>query len=239
MDPSLDESVVDELCDRVIALLQSWKAVFDILDKGGTPTDKDKSDLEEALGCAIDKHRVTNSPFLTPKGHTMDGHAHEQFCYHTNLPLIVEQFVERNHQELRKIELRVKRMPDATKRGETTAKRKAFETIGDIDRHIQLVHDATARGKYVMSGKYSKKAKTSHHTEELETPALARTAAVSNEITPVNTTGVSHAAISITPFRRDLMDIDETVCQPCDRDISDPNDESSPAAESDSATRPV
>ena len=190
-DPDIDESKVDALCDRVTGVLRSWKTVFDILSKGGKPTDEDKASLEAAIAVAIDKHRVCNSPYFTPKAHTMDVHALWQYSHHTNLPLIIEEFVERNHQDGMKIDSRTKRMPDKEKRANTTAKRKAFATIGSIQKQIKLVHDGTSRGKYVMSGKYAKKAQP-------ETPATLRSAVESvGDDTPMNMSGMNRIYESI------------------------------------------
>mmetsp|Transcript_11725 Transcript_11725/g.24995 ORF Transcript_11725/g.24995 Transcript_11725/m.24995 type:complete len:185 (-) Transcript_11725:124-678(-) len=79
-----------------------------------------------------------------------------------SLPLIIEEFSERNHQDGMKLDDQVKRIPNAEKRGSCAAKRKAFISHGEVQRQIDNVHASTARGKY------NKKARLSNPPE---TPA--------------------------------------------------------------------
>ena len=129
----------------MIDLLTNWKAVFDILDKGGTPAEQDRKDLKEEVKSAIENHQEISS-LITPKGHTTGKHAVWQYGIHIDLPLIIEQFVERNHQDGVKLDSQTKHIPDHIQQGITVAKRKAFQNHGVIQKRIKLVHADTVRG---------------------------------------------------------------------------------------------
>ena len=89
---------------------------------------------------------------LTVKGHIIDRHAIECMTYYAELGLpfrnILEQFIERNHQEGKRLDQQSKRIVSAATMAETMAKRKALQYHELVMQQIKRVHEHTARGEY-------------------------------------------------------------------------------------------
>lgn len=186
MDPNKDKAVVDKLCDEMIELLTNWKSVFDMLLKGGTPTEENIQQLQQHIDAAIKTHRKVNT-LLTPKSHTMHLHGAWQYSLHKNLPLIIEEFVERNHQDGKHVDNQTKRIPDAKVRGKSAAKRRGLDILAPVEKRIKLVHASTARGPYKKSDGNSTSSTTSTAAANAATPArnstmVASTPAADNNL---------------------------------------------------------
>mmetsp|Transcript_33308 Transcript_33308/g.56660 ORF Transcript_33308/g.56660 Transcript_33308/m.56660 type:complete len:226 (-) Transcript_33308:59-736(-) len=82
------------------------------------------------------------------------------------LRLILEQFVERNHQDGKRLDEQSKRIVGAETMANTMAKRKALHVHGLVNKRISYVHDDTRRGKYKK-----KSASHPHNEEDMATPS--------------------------------------------------------------------
>ena len=89
---------------------------------------------------------------VIPTAHCIEDHSVDLFiCNMENgLPLMIEQFVERNHQDGRRLDDQCKRIVCPIKRARTHARRKALDGLASINRRIKEVNDATKRGSYKL-----------------------------------------------------------------------------------------
>ena len=130
----------------VVLLTKSYK-LFQILIKH----ERESDDVEKATTMVkdyMDKWREM-MPTLPPKAHIIDDHAIEQFVRHfeNGLYLVIEQFVEQNHQNGRRLDDQCKRVPDQQTRANTHCKRKALDGLAAIRKRQKEVHEDTAREK--------------------------------------------------------------------------------------------
>jgi len=152
-DPSVDDTVIDKLCDNIIDLLTKSYELFQILiehERKEEDVDKAKVMVKEYMA----KWREM-MPTVPPKAHIMEDHAVEQFQRHfeNGLYLVIEQFVEQNHQNGRRLDDQCKRVPDHQTRANTHCKRKALDGLAVVQKRIKVVHDFWSRGTYAKKKK--------------------------------------------------------------------------------------
>ena len=148
--PSVAEAVIDKLCnDMVILLTRSYK-LFALLHKE-CPDDEDVIHCEALVKLYMSQYREMFKG-VTPKAHCIEDHSVDLFIRHmeNGLPLMIEQFVERNHQDGRRLDEQCKRIVCPIKRARTHARRKALDGLASINRRIKEVNDATKRGIYKL-----------------------------------------------------------------------------------------
>ena len=148
LDPDKDEAIIAEVCNEVTEMLQSWRAVFKIVDKKSL-AQEDLDDLPGLLETAIDHHRKVKK-LLTPKTHTTEDHLIWQLRLHDHYPLLVEQFVELNHQIGSKLDSQTKRIVDVNTRANCMARNRTWDSHKDVQVQIRRVHEdpRTKRGNY-------------------------------------------------------------------------------------------
>ena len=148
LDPDKDEAIIAEVCNEVTEMLQSWRAVFKIVDKKSL-AQEDLDDLPGLLETAIDHHRKVKK-LLTPKAHTTEDHLIWQLRLHDHYPLLVEQFVELNHQIGSKLDSQTKHIVDVNTRANCMARNRTWDSHEDVQVQIRRVHEdpRTKRGNY-------------------------------------------------------------------------------------------
>ena len=151
-DPDVNISEINTLCDNMVDLLTRSYNLFEILHKHN-PTQDDIEVVRTRVTSYIAKWREM-LPTMPPKAHIIEDHAVEQFVRHlqNGLWLVIEQFVERNHQEGRILDDQCKRVPILQQRAETHCKRKGLNGLASIRKRQKVVQSATAKGKYKKKG---------------------------------------------------------------------------------------
>ena len=101
------DAEIDLLRERTTSLLQAWDAVFSLM-RVHSPSSAQKDEAKERIENAMRIHRECGLS-ITPKVHTMEDHAWQQFLSFTHgLALLIKDFVEKNHQDQYKIENQTK-----------------------------------------------------------------------------------------------------------------------------------
>ena len=97
--PEVENAAIDSLCDKTCETLLASLNLFEVLMKP-SPSPADIADLRAKVSVYMEHYRkmFTSVP---PKAHILEDHAVEQYILHleNGLPLVVEQFVGRNHQD--------------------------------------------------------------------------------------------------------------------------------------------
>ena len=146
-----NEPFIDLLCDNMIALLISWDGVFSILRKV-SPTFHDTQEAAERIKLAISNHRKMNVLSVTPKVHSIEDHAFDQYAlFPDGIALMIEDFVEQNHQNGHRNEENFKRIVNPDIRAMCGAKARRNQNNANIQLQIKLVNSTTARGPYKLS----------------------------------------------------------------------------------------
>ena len=134
-DPSVDDAFIDDGCDEVISLLTSSLAMIDaLLKKDATLEDvaPAKEKIDEYV--KIFKASTITGDKLTVKLHVLKDHGAQCLKNHivAGLPLhlSIEQFVERNHQEGKKLDEQMKRIVSSDTMTNKMAKVKALDSNG-------------------------------------------------------------------------------------------------------------
>ena len=166
-DPSVDDAFIDKGCDEVISLLTSSLAMIESLLKHDATLD-DVEPAKEKIDEYVKIYRecTITGDRLTVKLHVLNDHGAQCLRNHivAGLPLhlAIEQFVERNHQEGKKLDQQVKRIVSAETMANKMAKVKALDSMAAIRARIQYVDAFAARGEY--------KKKSSVNTPSTSTP---------------------------------------------------------------------
>ena len=133
-----------KLCDDITELFTLWNDVFSKARKQ-SPTPAGVTDLEVKIARAVKKHRSVGLS-VTPKVHIVEDHLAQQY---SNIPggiaLLLEDFVEHNHQIGHRHDERTKRIVDEEKRATCKAKRKHIESNAEVQQQIQSVRKKSAR----------------------------------------------------------------------------------------------
>ena len=161
---TVTDELINKLCDDTIKLLELWDTYFSLMNKE-KPTDEDiKTKAPAVAEAAVRKHQEVLKN-ITPKVHLAEYHAVDQF---QQLPpgmvrLLVEQWVEVNHQISKKKEAQHSHMPDHQKRANSIAKSQHKSRNPDIIQRINEVKNHKKRGPYK---KKKKEQGTSDSVEE-------------------------------------------------------------------------
>lgn len=149
--PGVEDAEIDGLLmNQVIELMTAWNDFFTLL-RQTKPTDADRKAAPGGARKAVDLH-VALLGNKTPKVHTVEDHAVEQFlCLRPGLMALImedEDFVERNHQTGSKIEDQHKRVANLQDNADYTAAKMYLMMNPEVQRRIKEVNDATKRGSY-------------------------------------------------------------------------------------------
>jgi len=176
----------------------SYKA-FNIPHKE-SPSDDDIKEARILVDEYAAKSRETMKS-VTPKGHVAGAHSIDQLIKHreNGLPIVIEQFVERNHQEGSIIDEQCKRIVCKEKRADKHCKRKALHGLASLRKRIKVVNAATSRGKYKQkSNEVTVPVLEGDGTAPLRRPSNEETN--SSEMESEN-----NAQVVITPSRSELL----------------------------------
>lgn len=111
-----------------------------------SPTKEDKDEAEKAIGEAVEKHRAMGLS-ITPKVHLIEDHAIVQYrTYPDGLALLIEEFVEQNHQKGRQVEEQFKRINNLDKQANCKAKELRARANAKIQKQIHEVNERSSRG---------------------------------------------------------------------------------------------
>ena len=151
--PGVSDDTIDILCDEVTQILTASYAFFRALLKT-EPTEDDIRDATEKKNKLMSLFRKTGllGGNITVKGHIIDDHAINWMrkCKDLGVPLrlIIEQFVELNHQIGSRIDEQTKRIVSADTMANKHCKRKALDTHDLVSKRIKFVHEKASRGEY-------------------------------------------------------------------------------------------
>ena len=128
--------------------MKAWNCFFSLLQKK-VPTEDEISKAREVAKTAVEKHimLVENE---TPKVHVAGVHAAEQYLRVRPglVRLLIEHFVERNHQVGWNIEKQFHHVPQLERRANYTAGKLHKANNPDIKQKITKVHEKIRRGEY-------------------------------------------------------------------------------------------
>jgi len=146
----VEDIVIEKICNETGSTLFAMHEMFSQLIIS-SPTQADVEIAKEKVSKFIVMYRDLKKDILPPKGHTTEDHAIDQYVQRMDdggLPVVIEQFVEKNHQIGGRLDNQTKRLPSAVVRADTMAKRKGLDDIAGIRKRQKVVKEATARGKY-------------------------------------------------------------------------------------------
>ena len=157
---------LDELTEDMIDLLTYWNDFFVLLHKKN-PTQEEKESAQGLADKAVKKLREVLGN-VTPKTHVSETHAPKCFLEMPSglFRLLIEQWLERNHQDGKKLEAQHQHMSNVQQRAESIGKREHQKHHPLIEDRIKAVHAKGARGNY---------AKRSADTPEPQANTPART----------------------------------------------------------------
>lgn len=155
----MDDAVIDSLCGKTYKILVASLELFDALM---TPSASatDIANLRVKVSVYMKMYREMFRS-VQPKALILEDHAVEQYILHfeNGLPLVVEQFVERNHQDGKRHCEQSKRIQDTQIWDNNHVRRKWLDNLGAIKKRQKLVHVVTARKKWLKGRKGSTKTK--------------------------------------------------------------------------------
>ena len=147
-ESSVEEDFIDTLLDDVIELMKAWNEFFSLLQQE-EPTDEERSRAKSVADNAVKKHYALLKN-KTPKAHVAEDHAVDQYLTFRRgfVRLLIEHWVEQNHQEGYKIEQQFKRVPGHEAKADFTAKARHRSNNAEIQTKIKWVDGKNSRGKY-------------------------------------------------------------------------------------------
>ena len=144
---SVLEEEIDDLCEKIIELMKCWNEFFSLLQKE-KPTDEERARAPAVASKAVRTHSKLLEN-ITPKVHVAEDHAVQMYLRLRPglLRLLIEHFVEKQHQDSRKIEDQYKRIPDRVARAKGRAGARQMINNGKIQAKIEEVN-TPKRGPY-------------------------------------------------------------------------------------------
>ena len=146
--PAVTNKYIDDLCDSAIVLMKSCNEVFSLLQKE-KPTDDEQKRAREVADTAVSNHfALLNNK--TPKVHVARDHAVDQYerLAPGFLRLLIEHWVELNHQQGYRIEQQFKHVPGNKAKAEFTAQSRHSANNAAIHQRKEFVKKYNARGGY-------------------------------------------------------------------------------------------
>ena len=148
---TIEDTYITDLCDDVTVLMGDWNDFFSLLQQEH-PTEAERGSAQQVADKVMEAHYnlLGNK---TPKVHIAGAHAIEHYLRHRPglMRLLVEHWVEQNHQESSKIENRFKRVPDLEARANFTAAARHAANNAEVQKRKRDVRSDTSRGKYKKS----------------------------------------------------------------------------------------
>jgi hypothetical protein len=143
-EAAIMDAEIDLLCERTASLLQAWDAVFSLM-RVHSPSSAQKDEAKERIENAMRIHRECGLS-ITPKVHTMEDHAWRQFLSFTHgLALLIEDFVEKNHQDQYKIENQTKRIKNKQLRANRASKIERVAANHQVQAKVHEVKKKRSR----------------------------------------------------------------------------------------------
>ena len=119
--PTVEDEFIIDLCHRVTLLMGHWNKFFSLLQQEN-PTERDRETVRQVTDTAVNAH-VALLRNKTPKVHVAEEHAVAQYMRLRPgmMRLLMEHWVEKNHQDSAKIEHNFKRVPNLQSRANFVA----------------------------------------------------------------------------------------------------------------------
>ena len=154
--PHITNEYIDNLCAQVVLVMKSWNKFFSILQQK-TPTAEERATVDKIAKDAVDRH-INLVKNITPKVHIAEDHAVDQYLRLRPglVRLLIEHWVERNHQDGSRIEEQFRRERKIERRADFVAGRMHKMNNASIRQQITKVH---SKGKRItdLPGEYKKK----------------------------------------------------------------------------------
>ena len=144
---SVSEAQIDTLVADVVHLMQCWNEFFSLLQQA-KPTEDERARAPEVAQKAVRAHHKLLKN-ITPKVHVAEDHAVDQYLRVRPglMRLLIEHFVEKNHQDGYKIEKQFNHEPSLQRRANFTAAARHAANNGAIQAKVAEVN-APIRSKY-------------------------------------------------------------------------------------------
>jgi len=145
--PTVTVDRINELCDNVVHLMALWNKFFSLTQKEA-PTEEDRQTVRDVADAAV-KYHFTLLENKTPKVHVVEDHAADHFLRLRPgmMRMLIEQFVERNHQEASQVEQNFRHVPSLASRAKFTAAERHARKNAVVRKRNAKVHKKTGRGK--------------------------------------------------------------------------------------------
>ena len=154
--PHITIEYITTLCMKVVDVMRSWNKFFSLLQQKA-PTEADRAIADEIAQTAVSKH-VDLVKNATPKVHIAGVHAVDQYLRVCPglVRLLIEHWVERNHQEGYKIEQQFRHEPKIERKADFVAAKLQKKNNPEIQQQITQVNKSSKR-KCTLLGKYTRK----------------------------------------------------------------------------------
>jgi len=145
---TIQDTYITDLCDDVTALMGDWNAFFSLLQQEH-PTEAERDSAEEVAEKVVKAHYALLGN-KTPKVHIAKDHAIDHYLRLRPglMRLLIEHWVEHNHQESSKLENRFNRVPKFEARANFTAAARHAANNAAVKIRITEVNSKASRGKY-------------------------------------------------------------------------------------------
>jgi len=146
--PTVAGEFIIDLCHRVTLLMGHWNKFFSLLQQEN-PTDTDRTTVRQVADTAVNAHfALLNNK--TPKVHVAQEHAVTQYLHVRPgmMRLLMEHWVEKNHQDSARIENTFKHIPNLQSRANFAAGARHAANNSEIKKRIAEVDSKSARGEY-------------------------------------------------------------------------------------------
>jgi len=154
--PHITNEYITTLCMKVVDVMRSWNKFFSLLQQKA-PTEADRAIADEIAQSAVSKH-VNLVKNATPKVHIAGVHAVDQYLRVRPglVRLLIEHWVERNHQEGYKTEQQFRHEPKIERKAEFIAAKLQKKHNPEIQQQITQVNKSSKK-KCTLLGKYTRK----------------------------------------------------------------------------------
>ncbi len=124
-----------------------WNSFFLLLQQEA-PTVEERNSAHQVAQTAVDAHYALLKN-KTPKVHVAEDHAVEQYLRLRPgfMRLLIEHWVEQNHQTSSKIENMYKRVPSLPNRADFAAKERHARNNAEVKKKISRVHGNSSQVK--------------------------------------------------------------------------------------------
>ena len=152
-----DKEEIDRLCDLLKRLLRQLNIVFATLRMPhGTPTDNDFSNLDEAIKETAKLWEELGLSY-TPMFHLLHIHALSLMRKYNGFGEMLEDDLEKSHQDMDRIHRRTASLGSAKLRAQTISRKEHVKNVHDVQVELRGVLSRSKRNMSVPSKAYGRK----------------------------------------------------------------------------------